>query len=73
MGPVLIMVELGGTAKNPVQEGAENEEVADATNHLPTPTPLLEAAFSTLLLRSIVGEFRVGFIIGFQELLILGI
>ena len=71
---MLVEIEFDGTSKNPIQEGAENEEVTDATNRLPTPTSIPEAAaISGLLLRSLTGEFRVGFILGFQELFILKI
>ena len=68
---VIATIELNGRSAEPMQESAENEEVADETDCSPAPRPLLEAATpaTLLLLRSIDGEFRVVF----QELLVFGI
>lgn len=69
------MIEPSGRSEKPIQEGTENEEVADAANRLPASAPLLEAAtcVALLLLRSINGELRVELIVAFQEVFVLGI
>lgn len=70
------MIEIDGTPKNPIQEGAENDEVAHTTNHLPAPASIPEAAAISrllLLLRTLTGKFRVGLTLGFQELFVLRI
>jgi hypothetical protein len=69
------MIEPEGRAPEPIQESAENDEVADETNRLPAPGSLLEAASlaTLLLLRNIDGEFRIELLVGFQELLVLRI
>ena len=68
---VVTMVELNGRFAEPIQESADNEEVAEPTDGFPAPRPLLEAATPAtfLLLRSINAEFRVVL----QELFVFGI
>lgn len=72
---VVTLIELDGRSPEPIQESTKNEEVTDATNHLPALGTLLEAAaFGTLLLlRNIGGEFRVELFVVFQERFALGI
>ena len=64
-------IELDGRSAEPIQESAENEEVAEATDGFPAPRPLLEATTPApfLLLRSVDAEFRVVL----QELFVFGI
>lgn len=68
---VITTIELNGRSAEPIQETADNEEVAKTTDRSPAPRSLLEAATSALLLllRSMNGEFRVVF----QELLVFGV
>ena len=68
---VVTTMELSGRSTEPIQESADNEEVAEATDGFPAPRSLLEAATpgTLLLLRSINAEFRVVF----QELFVFGV
>lgn len=74
MGFRAVITEPERRSPEPIEESTEKEEMAETTNRLPAPRPLLEAAASAfLLLRSTNRESGIEVLVLVQELLILRI